>query len=442
MRLSKIYFENYKAFPRGETVELRPLTVFIGRNSSGKSALVRLPILLSSAMGEFADAPVPLPTWDQDGVDMGESFIDLVHNRLSNGAIGLGGEFADRDGHRVVIRAKIQHIRELRLQVISELDLTLPDAPGLRLRWNVDSAGEEPREYECMLGEGREARCWTGKASFIGILPDTIEGWQCPSWPGWRKRIREAVAEIGYLGPFRIDPERYYRYPGGTPTHVGVNGEDAATFLAADALRFNRVVLSKVSEWYRKHLGGWELDISEQGNLFSLVLRDPAVSQSQPVNLVDAGVGLSQILAIVVQRIFDNQIRGRAREADEPGSIEITEQPELHLHPAAHISLADLYVDGVTRQRGLFLVETHSENFILRLRRRIVDKTLPAEAVRIYWVDPVPGHGSAIKPIDITPDGDVSDWPAGVFSEDFEELMAIRRLRKQQSRNRSAGSGQ
>ena len=163
--------------------------------------------------------------------------------------------------------------------------------------------------------------------------------------------------------------------------------------------------MSRVSEWYREHLGGWEIDVAAQGNLFSLVLRNPADSSSPSVNVVDAGVGLSQILAIVVQRIFENEVY---EEGDEWVPIEITEQPELHLHPGAHASIADLYVGAVARQCGSFIVETHSENFILRLRRRVVEGRLPAEDVRIYWIDPDPrGGGSLIKPIDITPDGDV-----------------------------------
>ena len=44
--LSRLSFENYRTFERAEEIFLAPLTVLIGRNSSGKSAIARLPLLL------------------------------------------------------------------------------------------------------------------------------------------------------------------------------------------------------------------------------------------------------------------------------------------------------------------------------------------------------------------------------------------------------------
>lgn len=45
MKITGMSFENYKAFRRPESVKIRPLTILIGRNNSGKSAIARLPLL-------------------------------------------------------------------------------------------------------------------------------------------------------------------------------------------------------------------------------------------------------------------------------------------------------------------------------------------------------------------------------------------------------------
>ena len=52
------------------------------------------------------------------------------------------------------------------------------------------------------------------------------------------------------------------------------------------------------------------------------------------------------------------------------------EEPELHLHPSAHALVADLFLQAATSDgsRVRFLVETHSETFLLRLRRRIAGR--------------------------------------------------------------------
>jgi predicted ATPase len=68
MDLVGLSFQNYKAFPERESVEIRPLTVLIGRNSSGKSAIARLPLLLAGALSERAEAPIEL---DVEGGDFG-----------------------------------------------------------------------------------------------------------------------------------------------------------------------------------------------------------------------------------------------------------------------------------------------------------------------------------------------------------------------------------
>jgi predicted ATPase len=206
---------------------------------------------------------------------------------------------------------------------------------------------------------------------------------------------------------------------------VGPGGIQAPALLGADVLRNRGALLKSVSDWYVQHLGGWGLDIERQGEMFALVLTspdDPAVR----VNLVDVGAGLSQVLPLVVQRKF-----GAAGVGN--GGIEIVEQPELHLHPGAHGPLADLYIEAA-RQGGVrFLIETHSENFVLRIRRRIAEGTLSPNDVSLYWVDDGQRPGSRLVPVDIDAAGDVSHWPRGVFSEDFEEVKAIRAAQRGRS---------
>lgn len=146
-------------------------------------------------------------------------------------------------------------------------------------------------------------------------------------------------------------------------------------------------------------------------------MRDTSDS-SITVNLADVGTGLAQALPLIVQR--------HLHSGTDP-FLEIVEQPELHLHPTAHGALADLYILAAARG-GSFLVETHSENFTLRVRRRIAERKLglAADQVAIYWID---GEPTTVKRITIDEAGEVDFWPEGVFSEDFKEVQLIRRAR-------------
>jgi predicted ATPase len=115
-------------------------------------------------------------------------------------------------------------------------------------------------------------------------------------------------------------------------------------------------------------------------------------------------------------------------------TLHIIEQPELHLHPAAHGDIAELIAESVTAtEYSKFVIETHSENFILRLRRLIAEKKLPAENVVIYWVDyQEEAEASQLQKIEISPNGEVSFWPKGIFSEDYEEIKAIGKAQRDQ----------
>ena len=95
MKLTGLYFENYKVFSKRESIEVRPLTILIGRNNAGKSAITRLPLLIARALSERAESPIEV---EFDGVDFGASFVDIIHNRIPHGSVGVGATFTNDDG--------------------------------------------------------------------------------------------------------------------------------------------------------------------------------------------------------------------------------------------------------------------------------------------------------------------------------------------------------
>jgi hypothetical protein len=80
----------------------------------------------------------------------------------------------------------------------------------------------------------------------------------------------------------------------------------------------------------------------------------------------DVGVGISQVLPVVVAALY--------RGEKGAGSFVAVEQPELHVHPKLQVILADLFVEqgcAGTVSDHQFLLETHSEHILLRFLRRI-----------------------------------------------------------------------
>ena len=140
------------------------------------------------------------------------------------------------------------------------------------------------------------------------------------------------------------------------------------------------------------------------------------------VSLKDVGVGVSQILPVILQSVASY------------GKTLLIEQPELHLHPALQTELGDVFISAAMgNQKNSFLIETHSEHLILRILRRIRETTagelpegMPAitpNDVAVLYVKPGK-DGSEVIHIPVNEDGEFDKpWPDGFFSERARELF-------------------
>ena len=158
------------------------------------------------------------------------------------------------------------------------------------------------------------------------------------------------------------------------------------------------------------------IDLVAQGRYFDLVSGTP--HGKGDVRIGQAGRGLSHVLPVVVTALA-------ARRAG-PG-VDVIEHPEAELHPAAHADIAELLLENLAGPARPLIVETHSEMILLRARRWVAEGRLPAGDVLVYWVHTEPGRGSLLTKIGIQANGEMETWPDGVFIENYEEILAIRR---------------
>ncbi|NIE66485.1 AAA family ATPase [Burkholderia sp. Ax-1719] len=214
------------------------------------------------------------------------------------------------------------------------------------------------------------------------------------------------------------------RTPNQNIRELGPKGERALEILADDRLRRGGELSRKVSEWFGSAMGQ-QIEVDITGDQPQVRVADEATGLQ--VSLADTGAGFSQSLPVVVQHFAY-----RAGRIKSP--ILIVEQPELHLHPAAHGALADLVVQSATSQDwqpATCLVETHSEQFIMRVRRRIAEGVAP-ERVKLWSLNHLDAQGDEAPPqplrvISFDARGNPDAWPIGVFEEALSDLTAMRR---------------
>ncbi|GAB2811395.1 hypothetical protein GCM10022221_06070 [Actinocorallia aurea] len=418
MALLRMAVENYRCFKERQELDLRPITLILGKNNSGKSALTRLPLLLETGLRTDSTLPLDLDQLGDDPPD----FLDLVYGRNPHRSLNLG--FTSSYGDSVFdVRATVQNIDEKRTQFVKNLSVS-DGAQMMALSWTGDFT---PRKY-AVSGGGIRAGAEM-EIGFRGLLPaaqvfpdldETVSRARRPDRRiGVQAMIRGTRMSVGaaqYLGPYRARPSRLTRLPSRLAAQVGTAGENAAGMLVNDHVRRDGSLLHEVNELLRGGLGEWRVEVEPQGPLYAVVLQS-TVNPEVTVNLVDSGTGVAQVLPLVVQQA-QHSLR-----SDGEGPLQIIEEPELHLHPAFHALLGDLFLEGIQRG-GRFLVETHSETLLLRLRRRIAEGLLASSDLAVYFVEHDDGSSRARR-IHVDEYGDLDYWPDDVFSEDFTETKKL-----------------
>lgn len=237
-------------------------------------------------------------------------------------------------------------------------------------------------------------------------------------------------SKVKYLGPLRDEPKPVYPLAGAIDTQdIGFRGEHTAAVLE---IHRNKIIKYIPSAEFGKNsatpgqkeetLNSAVLDwLAYLGIASNVVTKDQgklghemrvSIGEGEPQDLTHVGVGVSQVLPILVLSLLA-----------EEGTTLIFEQPELHLQPRVQTRLADFFV-SLTLMKKQCIVETHSEYLINRLRYRsaVSSGDALAKDCIIYFVEKE-GLKSKYRPVRINRYGVIEEWPKGFFDED-EELSA------------------
>jgi len=226
------------------------------------------------------------------------------------------------------------------------------------------------------------------------------------------------TSKIRYLGPLRADPQASQKFaPSSELDDVGARGEYAATVYDANqstslewynpnSNQVERDTLKQALDVWAQYLGvAKQITINREGQSgFSWQVTHK--EGHKPLPLAAVGVGVSQILPILVMGLLAPK-----------HTLLIIEQPELHLHPHVQGRLGDFFM-GLAKCEKQCLIETHSEYVVNQLRYHIVEAGGQEQSdCLIYFVDQGQQGTTYFVPVEISPQGNILNWPEGFFEE-------------------------
>ncbi len=133
------------------------------------------------------------------------------------------------------------------------------------------------------------------------------------------------------------------------------------------------------------------------------------------VNMMDVGYGVSQSLPILVKLLADQKMRRGTGQAAYNHRTFLLQQPEVHLHPKGQAELASLFVKLVKKRKSRFLIETHSDFVIDRIRISVRQGLLKPEDVSIIYFEPK-GNTVTLNNISVDEHGNLLGAPQGYRS--------------------------
>jgi len=441
----KISIKNFKTIKELNGFDFNSINVISGVNSSGKTSFIQFLLLLKQTVE--AQLANPSLVFNGDLISLGD-YDDLVYKKDCGNEIEFEIEFNDDDLDEKIAKHPAYLIKNLTINIKHSLENKNVVLKMIRFKcssvfenkeklhsiefrhnngkYDIDTDTQLFGNFMPILDENNNLKpIQNATLSFNSFVPLTLVNEDIADEIKTQNILHflnNYFTNISYIGPLRAEPSDLYSR-NKKNKDIGSKGEYAAQFFESEAdsnVSFFDIEANKIKEMRLSNaVKHWICDV------FKLAkdIKAEKYKDSYVVKVVNhygvestirqVGFGISQVLPIIVEGL----------RMDKKGIL-ILEQPEIHLHPKVQSLLFD-FIYSLSLTGKQFVIETHSDHFITRMRRRVAESDDNLEKkINLVFVEEKETEHSFHK-LDLDEMGTFSYFPADFVeqTEDFHKII-------------------
>ncbi|UIP07578.1 ATP-binding protein [Erythrobacter sp. SDW2] len=401
----KLSLSNYRCFARTPDIEVRPLTLIVGENSSGKTSLMAalrfsLELSRSPASSFFNVYPFDLGPYDDIVHQSGEisttkrfslcieKYVRLAdaryfphphENDKRDYLVKTTFFFKSNYGDTVLSSVRLECEEDqmdvrfddvMRVTIVSGEFRSEMSQPNMFGQGSANSAVSLQNSFYLLMGlrfradEEKKSSIEKQKIQFFASLYDAF-----------LSDNHHVVA----TPPVRSVPRKVYTASDDSSIERGESApHELSKIKRSDKKRW--VKLNRELNRMGKQSGLFsKLDVKKLTQQDSGPFQLKVTVRGRSTPIADVGYGVSQSLPI-----FADIINHKGSK-----SALLLQQPEVHLHPRAQAELGTIFAEYVAASsRGVVIAETHSDHLIDRLRIEVREGRLNSNLVNMVFLEP------------------------------------------------------
>ncbi len=410
----ELKISNFRGFGKEVTVRFAPITVLIGKNNAGKSSIIKFLLMLQQSLSQSSAGFLAS---QGDRIDLGK-FYGLKNVVTKNKHLKFSLEIEDDSSPRDALSDYLKYEK-------IPLDEEISHRAEATVLYNENKFFQGQDHSVKLFAGGKEILNRSKKIAQDSLFLDFSDEQKIGNVNGSEiELMRKIHAERSctesisyYIGTTRHLLPTREALGGGIDfgrsipqRDVGQKGQYAMNHLweIKDAEKQYHFILE-----YMKNVAGIEgINFEQLGEMAQCFAKNKKTGA--PTNISEFGFGVSQSIPIFIQGAIMS-----------PYTTLMVEQPEAQVHPTAQLEMGQFFADLWKEFKVGSIIETHSGNILLRLRRLIKKEALDTKEVSVAFFDCVDDR-PVINNLCITQDGSLEPGlPMEFFGADVLEGLEM-----------------